>query len=384
MMHIIIHSEPMVYSMQKILVIEDVGPLRNDMVEMLRIEGYDVRGAENGVVGLNIAHEFQPDLVICDIMMPELDGYGVLNALRADTRTRTLPFIFLTAKTERAEMRKGMGLGADDFLTKPFENEELIAAVRTRLNQRDSFHEDAEAKLARLRESITTALPHELRTPLNTIVGFSDMLMVESSLVKPEDIYEWAGHIHNAAQRLNRLVENYLTYVRIQSLSRDALRLAKIRKHTTPNPRALAEHQAIFAAQKHGRTADLRLEHGEQATVCIGENDLTKILDELLDNAFKFSDPGMGVKLSTHTQSQNGQVYYQIQIVDYGRGLKPEQIKEIGAYMQFDRLIQEQQGAGMGLAVAKGLAEMYLGSLQVESEIGHYTAVTLTLPAVPS
>jgi len=224
----------------------------------------------------------------------------------------------------------------------------------------------------------------ELRTPLNTVIGFSDMLMVEANLVKPEDIYEWAGHIHNAAQRLNRLVENYLTYVRIQSLSRDATRLAKIRKHTTTNPRALAEHQAIFAAQKHGRAADLLLEHGEQASVCIGENDLTKILDELLDNAFKFSDPGMGVKLVTRTQQHHEHLYYQIQIIDYGRGLRPEQIKEIGAYMQFDRLIQEQQGAGMGLAVAKGLAEMYLGSLQIDSEIGQYTAVTVTLPVATS
>jgi signal transduction histidine kinase len=366
--------------MQKILVIEDVTPLRNDMVEMLRLEGYDVRGAENGVIGLAVAQDFQPDLVICDIMMPELDGYGVLHALRADMRTRTLPFIFLTAKSERAEVRKGMGLGADDYLTKPFENEELIQAVRTRLGQRDTLNEDAEAKLARLRESITTALPHELRTPLNTVIGFSDMLMVEANIVRPEDIQEWAGHIHSAAQRLNRLVENYLTYVRIQSLSRDAIRLAKIRTHTTHNPRALAEHQAIFSAQKHNRAADLVLEYGDQATVAIGENDLTKIVDEILDNAFKFSQPGMTVKLITSAVPTNKGLMYEIQVIDYGRGMKPEQIKEVGAYMQFDRLIQEQQGAGMGLAVAKGLAEMYLGSVRLESEMGSHTAVTVTLP----
>lgn len=372
----------MVHSPSKILVIEDVTPLRNDMVEMLRLEGYEVRGAENGVVGLEVAYDFQPDLVVCDIMMPELDGYGVLNALRADIRTRTIPFIFLTAKSERAEVRKGMGLGADDYLTKPFENDELLEAVRTRLDQRLTLDEDAEAKLARLRESITTALPHELRTPLNTVIGFSDMLMVESNIVKPEEIYEWAGHVHSAAQRLNRLVENYLTYVRIQSLSRDAKRLAKIRTHATPNPRMLAEHQAIFTAQKHNRAQDLVMEYSDQATVAIGENDLTKILDEVLDNAFKFSQPGMTVRLITGTRQDEKGLLYDIQVIDYGRGLKPEQIKEIGAYMQFDRLIQEQQGAGMGLAVAKGLAEMYLGSLHLESEPGHYTAVTITLPAI--
>ncbi len=352
------------------------------MVEMLRLEGYEVRGAENGVVGLKVANEFQPDLVICDIMMPLMDGYGVLNALRADMRTRTLPFIFLTAKSERGEVRKGMGLGADDYLTKPFENNELLDAVRTRLEQRQTLDEEAKEQLTRLRESITTALPHELRTPLNTIIGFSDMLIVESNLVKPEDVYEWAGHINGAAQRLNRLVENYLTYVRIQSLARDAKRLVKIRAQSTPNPRMIAEHQAIFTAQKHGRTGDLVMEYGEQAAPSIGENDLTKILDEILDNAFKFSAPGMMVKLITYTRPSDIGPLYEIQVIDYGRGLKPEQIKDIGAYMQFDRLIHEQQGTGMGLAVAKGLAEMYLGSLRLESEVGTYTAVTVTLPTV--
>jgi len=366
--------------MSKILVIEDIAPLRNDMVEMLRLEGYDVRGAENGVIGLQVAQEFQPELVICDIMMPEMDGYGVLNALRADIRTRTLPFIFLTAKVERVEVRKGMGLGADDYLLKPLENDELIQAVRTRLEQRLTIEEEAAEQLTRLRESITTALPHELRTPLNTIIGFSDMLMVESSLVKPDDVYEWAGHINGAAQRLNRLVENYLTYVRIQALARDAKRLVKIRAQTTRNPRTIAEHQAIFAAQKYQRTDDLVMEYGEQAPVAIGENDLSKILDEVLDNAFKFSLPGITVKLITSTRQSDDGLLYEIKVIDYGRGLKPEQIRDIGAYMQFDRLIHEQQGTGMGLAVAKGLAELYMGVLELASQVGSYTDVTISLP----
>jgi len=372
----------MVDSMSKILVIEDVAPLRNDMVEMLRLEGYDVRGAENGVMGLQVVYEFFPDLIICDIMMPELDGYGVLTALQADTKTRTIPFIFLTAKSERGEIRKGMGLGADDYLTKPFENEELIEAVRSRLEHRQTLDEAAAEQLTRLRESITTALPHELRTPLNTIIGFSDMLMVESGTITSAEIYEWAGHINGAAQRLNRLVENYLTYVRIQALSRDSKRLAKIRTLATYAPRMIAEHQAIFAAQKYHRADDLVMEYGDQASAAIGENDLTKILDEVLDNAFKFSPYATAIKLITRTHDEGNGLRYEIKVIDYGRGLKPEQIRDIGAYMQFDRLIHEQQGTGMGLAVAKGLVEMYLGTLVLESEVGVYTSVTITLPAI--
>lgn len=365
--------------MAKILVIEDVAPLRSDMVEMLRIEGYDVREAENGLVGLEVAQEFRPDLIVCDIMMPKLDGYGVLRALRAQNDTRTLPFIFLTAKSERSEVRKGMGLGADDYLSKPFENEELLDAVRARLEQHDNMEREADERLARLRESITTALPHELRTPLNTIIGFSDMLLMEAPSLTPDEVGEWASHIHRAAQRLNRLVENYLTYVRIQSLSLDAPRLSKLRAYVTPNPHVDAEHQAMYLAQKYERIDDLIIEHGEQRPLRLNETDFAKIIDELVDNAFKFSDPGSRVELLTG-MSPEGEDLYEIRVTDYGRGMRPEQVKTVGAYMQFDRLVYEQQGAGMGLAVAKGLTEIYLGQIRIESELGRYTSVIVTLP----
>ena len=176
----------------KILVIEDVHALRSDMIEMLRLEGYDVAGAENGVTGLEMAQAFQPDLVLCDIMMPVLDGYGVLQGMRSEPNLRTIPFIFLTAKSDRTDVRRGMGLGADDYLTTPVENEELLAAIRARLNQRETIEEMTESKLTQLRQSITTALPHELRTPLNAIIGFSDMLMVEAPHITPSQVLEWA------------------------------------------------------------------------------------------------------------------------------------------------------------------------------------------------
>jgi signal transduction histidine kinase len=368
--------------MSRILVIEDVAPLRNDIADMLRLEGYEVAEAEDGEVGLRVAADFHPDLVICDIMMPKMDGYGVLEMLRAQTDTRTLPFIFLTAKTERSEMRKGMGLGASDFLTKPFENDELIDAVRARLSQHDSFEQVAQAQLIQLRESIITALPHELRTPLNTIIGFSDMLNAEADNVSVDELREWSGHIQSAAHRLNRLIENYLTYVRIQALLRDPERLARHRAQVTAFPHITTEHQAIFVAQRYDRTADLLIEHGEQAQVCCAESDLTKMVDELLDNAFKFSKPGVGVKLTTQLLDHNGRWCYEMSVTDYGRGLRPEQIKTIGAYMQFDRLIYEQQGAGMGLAVAKGLCEMYLGHMHISSTVGVFTTVTVHLPVV--
>ncbi|MDT7827486.1 response regulator [Pricia sp. S334] len=116
-----------------ILLIEDDTVLRENTAELLELSDYAVLTASNGMTGVQLAKESLPDAIVCDIMMPELDGFGVLEALSKDNRTKTIPFIFLTAKTERQDMRRGMEMGADDYLTKPFEEDELIGAIESRL-----------------------------------------------------------------------------------------------------------------------------------------------------------------------------------------------------------------------------------------------------------
>ncbi len=119
--------------MKKVLFIEDDTVLRENTAELLELADYEVRTAPNGKIGLDLAKKERPDIVVCDIMMPEMDGYGVLQALSENVSTQNIPFIFLSAKTEHKDVRKGMNLGADDYLTKPFEEEELIGAIESRL-----------------------------------------------------------------------------------------------------------------------------------------------------------------------------------------------------------------------------------------------------------
>ncbi|MBE9093723.1 EAL domain-containing response regulator [Tychonema sp. LEGE 07203] len=121
--------------MKKILVIEDDRVIRENILKLLKAEGFEVTGEENGVQGLYTAVSNLPDVILCDVMMPELDGYGVLAALRSHPVTATVPFVFLTGKAERSEMRQGMELGADDYLTKPFTKAELVGAVSSRLKK---------------------------------------------------------------------------------------------------------------------------------------------------------------------------------------------------------------------------------------------------------
>ncbi len=118
---------------KKILIIEDQAPMRRNVALMLELEGYKTCVAENGRIGVEVARKERPDLILCDVMMPELDGYGVVQALREDTAFSNTPFIFLTAKSDRADVRVGMNFGADDYLTKPVVRDDLLAAIQSRL-----------------------------------------------------------------------------------------------------------------------------------------------------------------------------------------------------------------------------------------------------------
>src|SRR5471030_1609911 len=124
---------------KKVLIIEDNNDIRENIIEILELAGYTVYSADNGKTGVDLAIKNIPDIILCDIMMPELDGYGVLYLLNKNPETSAIPFIFLTAKAERVDLRKGMEMGADDYLTKPFDDMELLNAVESRLKKKETI-----------------------------------------------------------------------------------------------------------------------------------------------------------------------------------------------------------------------------------------------------
>ncbi len=368
----------------KILVIEDLSHLRNDVIEILRFEGFDVRGAPNGRVGVDMAREFNPDLIICDIMMPELDGYGVLEALRKEEKTATTPFIFLTAKTDHADVRMGMNLGAEDYIPKPFVTNELLDTIRARLDRHRTFEDAAEKQLHTLRTNIATSLPHELRTPLNTIIGFADILSAEAMRLSPTQVAEWSNHINAAAQRLYRLIENYLTYVRVESILKVPVGQypGTLNDKVTGAPTIVVEFEANAQADLTSRQSDLKLHFNDEnvQNVLVAESDLAKIASELINNAFKFSQSGTPVEVETSVVDGR----YQITVTDQGLGMTQEQIDNIGGFMQFERWFYEQQGTGLGLVISKRLTEFYQGEFIIESEKEKGSRVIVRLPLATS
>ncbi|MBK8026451.1 MAG: hybrid sensor histidine kinase/response regulator [Chloroflexi bacterium] len=362
--------------MTRILVVEDAHTLRKDIVEMLQFEGFEVDSAENGQEALDIVRTRQPDLIISDIMMPVMDGMRLLEILRGDINTATIPLIFLTARSDRLDMRQGMELGADDFVTKPFHVGELLATVKAQLKKRAVRDKEAEKRMEDLRGNIIVALPHELRTPLNAVLGFSELLITDAGDMPSERVREMARHIYNAGQRIFSLVDSYLLYAHLELTMTDARRVAEARADVTIHPETIIGHSAHAMAGRHKRVDQLQLTMEPVFGVCIAEVYLKKLVDELIDNAFKFSPSDALVRIETKVDGG----LYNIRISDNGQGLTPDQVANVGAYMQFSRRIQEQQGTGLGLVIAERICGLHEGKFQIESSPGAGTTVTVGLP----
>jgi two-component system, sensor histidine kinase and response regulator len=363
--------------MKRILVIDDEDSLR-EMVHMaLAQKGYEVIDAENGTVGIDKARKQLPDLVLCDVNMEKVDGYRTLSALRNEPATAAIPFILMTGLADHAGMRHGMELGADDYLPKPFTIDALYGAVEARLRKAQALRAEAEKKLADLRGNLSMMLPHELRTPLNGILAYGEILAAEAATLPAEEVAEMGQVIHDSGKRLERLIENFLIYAQIELLGTDAQKSTALREMQTLLPAKLIADHSRAQAQAAERPEDLRLELADQP-LPISEGYLAKIVDEVVQNAFKFSDPGKRVSV-TLAGSPNGAV---LSVTDQGRGFSTEHITKVGAYMQFERTIQEQQGQGLGLVIAKRLTELHGGTLSIQSERGGATTVAVNLPKV--
>jgi two-component system sensor histidine kinase/response regulator len=362
--------------MKKILVIEDTPAMRDLIIDTLALKDFECVSAEDGLSGIEAARTHQPDLVICDIHMPRMDGYGVLESIRSEPAMSTMPFIFLSGAAERNNIRKGMELGADDYLTKPFTIQELIASVSTQFEKQAIIQRQSDKRLEELRGNITMALPHELRTPLNGILGLSSMLLEDYHSMNEEEVQENLKFIHVSASRLHRLIENFLVYAQVELMFADPSKMASLNRSDSYPVEQLLTAWGEEIANEHNRPDDLQL-NLLPCTCSIPNENLKKIFIELLDNAFKFSDDGKKVSVEAFKEQKT----LHIRIMDQGRGLTPDQIARVGAHMQFNREFYEQQGAGMGLIISKRLVEMHGGSFKIQSEPLVMTTSSIEVPS---
>jgi two-component system sensor histidine kinase/response regulator len=362
--------------MTKLLVIEDEIGIRDSIVDILQAEDYIVESAPNGEDGLRMIDEFHPDLVLCDIMMPILDGHEVLQKIRQNPSTKTLPFIFLTAKADKVDFREGMDLGANDYITKPFTHDELLSTIQTRLGLKEAAQQEVQKQLEVLRTSINTSLPREIGTHLEEIITLSQTLTEKADMLPSQGIVGLGKAIHHNAHQVARLIEKLMFSAQLENLDPDSDAAIAMRQQRTQKADKIVCDVAQQIAQDYLREADLELSV-ELASVQMGSSNFQKVCQELIANAFKFSKEGSPVKVVCSHQEQS-LVFY---IIDYGKGMTAEEIERSGAFLQFAEEATQAQGIGLGLAIAKKLVELHQGSFLIESIPEKQTIVRITLPS---
>jgi len=341
----------------KVLVIEDDGPVRDTLRDMLELTGYEVVTAADGREGLELLND-EIDLIISDLAMPKLDGFGVLAAVRENKKYQTLPFIVLTAKTERSDLRRAMELGADDYITKPFTSKEVLAAIEARVVRQKPLVERLEAYKDLHQNLVSASWDHELLTPLNSIMSGAEFLINEADTIQPEEIREIARIIHRGGLRELGLARKILLHFQLERYIAGQEKPKTVRIEASEIIRQVASKVAGVA----NRLIDLDVQV-QTGRVELPRDWLDTAVEELVENALKFSQSGTAIRLAGRPQDS----FYILDVSNHGGTLSPEQVRSIAPFVQFERGKQEQQGLGLGLANVMRLAAIAGGKLDIQS-----------------
>ena len=355
-----------------ILIIEDEEPIRQVLRELLEINGHTVEDAEDGVEGVKLAAR-HPDLILCDINMPKMDGYQTITEIQKLPPCRDIPFIFLTAVADRAAQRRGMELGASDYITKPFTERDIINALAASVRRQQPLRERIETLFTDHQHEAGANWAHELMTPLTGVLGGLDLIEAEADTIKPGELRELLGIIRAGAERQHTVSKKLMLYYELERL--------KTTPAATPahaDAPAYITAGAGDAAKTAKRTADLTV-RCDPGTVPLAGAHLCAAIAELAANAFSFSQPGRPVVV-TGTRRDG---HYHIDIVDQGVGMTAEQCAHTGAFKQFGRNEHHQDGLGLGLGIARSVAEIAGGRLTLQpGPGGRGLQATLDLPCV--
>jgi two-component system sensor histidine kinase/response regulator len=364
-----------------IMIVEDDFALLEGIRELLELTDYQVIPAANGVEALELLERHKPDLIVSDIMMPEMDGYEFHSKVRERVDLLTIPFIFLTARGEKVDIRRGKSMGADDYITKPFDDEDLLVAIQAKLTRWQSLREKQDEEIANLKHKILLTLSHEFRTPLTYIINYAEILNMGDEDLTSEDFSEFMQGIRRGAVRLNALVEDFLALVELQT--GEALQAYYYRRTRLDDPVAWLRIQAKLSEPKaEEANLDLDIDVPEDLpSFVVDEEYLSDALHRLMDNAIKFSDE-KSEKVRFSARAEKDKIV--IRIEDEGIGIPEEEVDRLfNIFHQIDRAKTEQQGTGSGLAIAKGIIEIHGGTIEAESKLGVGSTFTISLPIDP-
>jgi two-component system, sensor histidine kinase and response regulator len=347
---------------------------------VLREAGYQVAGASSGAQALAAAPQLRPDLVLLDVAMPAMDGYEVCRRLKASEATKDTPVLFLTAHSETGDLLQGFAAGGQDYITKPFQNEELLARVATHLELKRSRDLLARysAELARLnadKDKFFSIIAHDLKAPFSGFIGLTEMLSTELDMFSPDEIKRISKQINEAGQNLYQLIENLLDWSRLHTGRME------FDPHPLKLPSLVQSTMDLFkpgAAQK-----GVKLVFDSPSNVaCYGDEDMiATVVRNLVGNALKFSHSGTTVTVTVRDTGEMAEV----EVADQGIGMSANQLEQIFSVGAPKKSVGTagEKGTGLGLALCDEMARTMGGSLSAESEEGKGSVFTLSLHKPP-
>lgn len=362
----------------RILVVEDEINLLTGIRDILELENFQVLTAQNGQDGLTVLRSNPnnpPDVIVSDVMMPHMDGWEFLEAVRKEDRWVTIPFIFLTARGEKEDQYRGAKLGADRYLIKPFDAEELVVAVEAALDRQNNIKRVHTGVLSDVKRQILTILNHEFRTPLTLVVAYADMLRdSDPSDMSDAELMTFLHGVNSGAARLRRLIENFILLVELDS--GDAYQNFGWRGTEITDVRDYIRDAHQQAAGLYKR--DYRLDIPERVPKLKVDTQFLMIaVRELLVNAAKFSTAEGRVALRVYLDDQ----HLCVEVEDNGRGIPEHELEKIWErFYQINRELYEDQGAGSGLAIVDGIINLHNGKRMVSSQVGAGSTFTICFP----
>lgn len=360
----------------RILVVDDDENNRDLLIRRLRLEDHHIEGAEGGRRALEMIHAGDYDLVLLDIMMPEVNGIEVLRRLRETHSPAALPVIMATAKDDSHDVADALKLGANDYVTKPLDMIVLLARIQTQLRllwfQRES------ERLGRLREHFISIASHDLKSPLSHVFGYANLILeIEAARSEPnEEIIGFGRRIVEAARTMRSIVEDFLDF---QALQEGQLHLDRADNDLNAIAREVIRDNETYARQKQMTlAADL---DPALPPLSLDAPRIRQVVQNLVDNAIKFSPAGGHPRLRT---SRAGDAV-RLEVSDDGPGLNPGDL-EI-AFDRYARLSNKPTGgeksSGLGLTIARFLVEAHGGRIGVHNNDGGGATFWFELPAVP-
>jgi signal transduction histidine kinase len=366
-----------------ILLVEDDTFLLSGVRELLEIEGYQVSIGTDGAEGVSILSSMAkvPDLIISDIRMPNMDGYEFLTSIRSREEWLSIPFIFLTAKGQKEDISYGKLLGVEDYITKPFDFDDLLVSVKSALTRQEQLALVQNMRMNNLKHQILMVLQHEFRTPLSYIVAYSDLLLDTPAFAANPETQQMRDGIVAGSERLTSLIENFLTLAELES---------GFGKEIYQQRRGLVDDIRFLVPRIMDELSSKAAERGVEMVYQADENLPAMLADssylkaaikQLVDNAIKFSYKDKKAKVHIRATIENEELL--VCVTDHGEGILSDQLGLVfDSFYQINRKKHEQQGSGAGLAIALHIAALHNGTITVESEPGEGATFCLRIPVV--